>query len=165
MYVDASFSGEWNERWSKDTSSVMSRTGYMIMCAGCPVVCASKLQTEITLSTTESGSIAFSQSLCDTIPLLGLLKDVRDTIPSSEVVPAVHCTVHENNKECIELVETPLIRPRTKHIVIKYHHFGKHVRDGTVSVEYIDTTNQIVNTFTKALADEQFVALWRKFMA
>ena len=43
VYVDASFAGEWNEAWSEDSSSVMSRTGFTIMYAGCPVVWASKL--------------------------------------------------------------------------------------------------------------------------
>ena len=69
-FVDASFAGEWNKAWSDEPSSVMSRTGYMILYAGCPIIWCSKLQTEIALSTTESEYIALSNSLRDVIPLL-----------------------------------------------------------------------------------------------
>ena len=59
-YVDASFAGEWNTSWSDEPSSVMSRTGYVILYANCPIIWSSKLQTEIALSTTESEYIALS---------------------------------------------------------------------------------------------------------
>ena len=63
VYVDASFAGEWNNTWSDEPSSVISRTGYMILYAGCPIIWCSKLQTEIALSTTESEYIAFFPNL------------------------------------------------------------------------------------------------------
>ena len=37
-YVDASFAGEWNTEWSEEPSSVMSRTGYVILYANCPII-------------------------------------------------------------------------------------------------------------------------------
>ena len=51
-FVNASFAGEWNATWSNEPSSVMSRTGYVILYGNCPVIWCSKLQTEIALSTT-----------------------------------------------------------------------------------------------------------------
>ena len=62
-YVDASFAGDWNTSWSDEPSSVMSRTGYVIFYANCPIIWSSKLQIEIALSTTESEYIALSQSV------------------------------------------------------------------------------------------------------
>jgi hypothetical protein len=53
VYLDASFTGDWdqeNAEWDPDNA--MSRTGYVILYASCPVIWASKLQTEIALSTT-----------------------------------------------------------------------------------------------------------------
>ena len=73
MYVDVSLAGEWNTAWSDEPSSVMSRTGNIILYAGCPIIWCLKLQTEIALSTTESEYIALSQSLIGVIPLTGLL--------------------------------------------------------------------------------------------
>jgi hypothetical protein len=53
-YVDADFAGNWKSVTSADPSSVKSRTGYVIMFANCPLLWASKLQTEVALSTTEA---------------------------------------------------------------------------------------------------------------
>ena len=162
--VDASFAGEWNKAWSEEPSSVMSRTGYIILYAGCPIIWCSKLQTEIALSTTESEYIALSQSLRDVIPLMSLLAELKSVFPGTKDMPTIHCTVFEDNKGCIDLVNIPKMRPRTKHIGLKYHHFRKHVSDKTISIKYIDTKDQIADLFTKALSDPQFTYLRDKFM-
>lgn len=47
-YVDAGFAGDWSpEIAEKDSSTARSRTGFVILFAGCPIVWCSKLQTEI----------------------------------------------------------------------------------------------------------------------
>ena len=163
-YVDASFAGKLNKAWSDEPSSVMSRTGNIILYAGCPIIWCSKLQTEIALSTTESEYIALSQSLRDVIPLMNLLQELEKIFPSSADTPKMHCTVFEDNKGCINLVNVPKMRPRPKHIGLKYHHFREHARNKTVSVEYIDTKEQIADSFTKAMNEPQFNYLRDKFM-
>jgi hypothetical protein len=52
------------------------------------------------------------------------------------------------------------MRPRTKHIALKYHHFSKHVADGTVSVVYVETGRLIAD----ALGDVQFCNLRKNKM-
>jgi hypothetical protein len=60
-WVDASHASEWNKSHAEnDPSTAKSRTGYVIMFAGCPLVWASKLQTEIALSSTKVEYIALS---------------------------------------------------------------------------------------------------------
>lgn len=46
-YVDADFAGGWDKADSGNPEAVLSRTGYTLMFANCPVLCVSKLQTEI----------------------------------------------------------------------------------------------------------------------
>jgi hypothetical protein len=46
-YVDADFAGLWNPDEAEDPTTLKSRTGYVITFCGCPVLWASKLQTEI----------------------------------------------------------------------------------------------------------------------
>ena len=60
VFVDADFAGSWNANWSEDQQSVLSRTGYLIKFANCPIVYVSKMQSEIALSTTEAEYIALS---------------------------------------------------------------------------------------------------------
>ncbi len=47
--------------------------------------------------------------------------------------------------------------PRTKHIVIKYHHFRKFVRKKIIQVFPIDTKEPTADIFTKPLKEDLFV--------
>jgi hypothetical protein len=60
LYVDADFAGLWNAENPDESISVKSRTGFIIMIGGTPVIWTSKLQTEIALSTCEAEYIALS---------------------------------------------------------------------------------------------------------
>jgi hypothetical protein len=42
---------------------------------------------------------------------------------------------------------------------IKYHHFRKHVADGTITIHHIDTKQQIADIFTKPLDETLFNCL------
>lgn len=69
-YSDADFSGNYRiEEAETNPSTAKSRTGYAIKYGGCPLLWASKLQTEVALSSTESEYIAISQSLREVIPI------------------------------------------------------------------------------------------------
>jgi hypothetical protein len=72
-------------------------------------------------------------------------------------VPTVNCKVFEDNAGAIELANVPKMRPRTKHINTKYHHFRKYVSEGKISVQHVRTENQIADIFTKNLGRELFL--------
>ena len=132
------------------------RTGFVLFYAGCPIIWLSKLQTESSLSTTESEFIAFSQAMRDLIPMMGLLEELQKVIPYLHSIPILHCKVFEDNRGRIDLINSPRLRPRTKHIALKYHHCREHVQSKTISVKYIETEDQVADIFTKALAAPQF---------
>jgi len=62
-YVDADFAGLYCCESDENPTSVKSRTGYIILLGGFPLVWKSQLQTEISLSTLESEYSALSQSM------------------------------------------------------------------------------------------------------
>ena len=68
-YVVADFAGRWDQPDADNAENVMSRMGYVITYAGCPVLWCSNLQTEIALSTTEEEYIALVQGIHEVIPL------------------------------------------------------------------------------------------------
>ena len=68
-YVDADFAGGWLQNDADNPQNLMSRTGFVIMYAGCPILWSSKLQSKISLSTTEAEYIALSQAVREVIPL------------------------------------------------------------------------------------------------
>jgi hypothetical protein len=72
-YVDADFAGGWNITTSADADNVMSRTGFVITYANCPIYWASCLQTEIALRAAKAEYIAMLSALCEVIPLMTLM--------------------------------------------------------------------------------------------
>jgi len=75
-----------------DKSTAKSRTGYLITYAGCPVTWASKMQTEVTLSTTEAELIAISKGLRMAIPIMNLIEEIMEQgIRRINSCARVHC--------------------------------------------------------------------------
>jgi histone deacetylase 1/2 len=157
-YADASFGGDWNRATAhSDPSTAKSRTGYFITYCGCPVTWASKLQTEIALSTTEAEYIALSTALREVIPLMEQIKEARENGFDFPFAPArVHCKVFEDNSGALEMAIAPKLRPRTKYINCKYHHFRAHVGK-TITIHKVDTAKQVADGLTKPLDDASFI--------
>ena len=55
---------------------------------------------------------------------------------------SMKCTVFEDNNGAVEIAKTPKMRPRTKHIAIKYHHFRTYFYKGDIQIVKIDTSEQ-----------------------
>ena len=123
---------------------------------------ASKLQTEIALSTAEAEYIALSQAMREVLPLMELLKEINNVIPLSLPTPKIHCKVFEDSTSCKAMAESDKFSPRTKHIAIKYHHFLRYVKDKTIQIFHIDTKEQTADIFTKPLDEQLFSYLRNK---
>ena len=72
------------------------------------------------------------------------------------------CIVFEENNSALEIAKTPKMRPRTKYIAIKYHHFRTYIQNGNIKIEKVDTTEQEVDFLTKSLVIQLFCYLRRK---
>ena len=70
------------------------------------------------------------------------------------VRPIVKCTLFEDNSGALILAKSPSMRPRTKHINIKYHHFRMHVASGAVDIVPIDTADQPADMLKKPLYEK-----------
>ncbi len=157
-YCDADFTGNWNRDFAQyDPSMAKSRSGWVIFYARCPIIWASKLQSQVALSTTEAEYIALSMALRDVIPIMELMSEFQAR--NFKVIctkPQVYCKVFEDNSGALELARLPKLRPRTKHINICYHHFREHVRLGLIKVLPIGTDDQIADALTKPLSQNAF---------
>jgi hypothetical protein len=132
--------------------------------AKCPIIWASKLQSQVALSTTEAEYIAMPMALRDVIPIMELLEEMQAR--HFQVIcthPVVYCKVFEDNSGALELARLPKLRPRTKHINVCYHHFREHVRLGLIKVLPISTDDQIADALTKPLVQNAFCK-HRKFL-
>ena len=158
-FVDADFAGGWTQADADNAEQVMSRTGFVIRYAGCPIGWSSKLQSEIALSTAEAEYIALSQALREVIPLMTLLQELSTVFTLYTAAPDFMCKVWEDNQSCIAMAESTKFSPRTKHIALKYHHFKQFQDSGRLKVSYINTEEQLADILTKPLNDQAFFKL------
>jgi len=79
VVVQCKFKHIWNpDAAHVDRANVKSRTGYIMMFAGCQVTLASKLQTETALSTTQADVRALNKVLCTTITIMNPIYELRE---------------------------------------------------------------------------------------
>ena len=68
-YVDSDYAGLFGYEDDQDPVSVKSRTGFTLTLFGCPLLWSSKLQSDISLSSTAAEYIAFSAAMRELIPM------------------------------------------------------------------------------------------------
>jgi len=168
-FVDADFAGGYQKDNTTNPRDCLSRTGYIIKYAGCPIVWSSKLQTTITLSTTEAEYMALSIACREVIYLINLTDELREQgVDLIAAKPVITCQVFEDNAGAIELAKFPKLRPRTKHLAIQYHHFrswtvkGLDGEEPRIKINYISSELQEADIMTKPLAKHQFELLRKR---
>ena len=165
VWVDSDFCGQWDPDTAiYDPTTARSRTGYIIMYAGCPILWASKLQTETALSTTESEYSASSEALRNALPLMELIQEAHEqgiNVPSPQT--KMHCKLFIDNAGAVELFRLPKMRPRTKHINTKMHHFREHLlyQQGKITAHHVPTESQLADIATKPLSEALFIKFWK----
>ncbi len=167
MYVDADFAGMWHTAADlHDPVRVKSRIGYITMLAGCPQLWSSKLQIEFVTMTLEAEFVALSSAMRDLIPTREIFQAIARSIgPNVPEGASLHSIVFEDNNGCLQLATIPKMKPRTKHIGVKYLWFRSKVRPGTgIRILKVESENQLAYLFTKGLAVNQFTTLCTKMM-
>jgi hypothetical protein len=150
VYVDADFVSNYKEEDSNHPDTARSRYGYIVLYGGCPIQWKSQLQTEITLSSTESEYTGLLCALRDAIPMMDLLNEIKQFgFPVLREKPTVHCRVYEDNNGALVMVKEFKYRPRSKHLCVKPHHFRHYVEAGKITVPPISTELQPADMLTK----------------
>jgi len=97
--------------------------------------------------------------------LVWLMEEARQQgIPVLNATTKIHCKVFEDNAGAIEIANVPNMRPRTKNLNIKYHHFREEEKKGTISIYHTRTEEQIADIFTKPLSENPFTKFREKMM-
>ena len=118
---------------------------------GCPVLWVSKPQSEISLSTVEAEYMALSIAIRDMIPFTDQVTELTTVFNQEKLDVKLHSALFEDNDRALKLAIISLYCPRIKHIAIKYNYFIERVKQGMISIVPKDTTEQIVDQFTKGL--------------
>eukprot|EP00980_Cylindrotheca_fusiformis_P030514 scaffold24936_cov171-Cylindrotheca_fusiformis.AAC.1 len=110
-FVDADlFAG--GHRTKEDISNprdCLSRTGFIVKYASCPIVRSSKLQSIIALSTTEAEYMALSAATREVIFLINLTDELcsHHGVELIASQPTIQCQIFEDNAGAIQLAKLP----------------------------------------------------------
>jgi hypothetical protein len=109
----------------------------------------SKKQGSTSLSTTEEKYIVAATCCTQILWMIQTLADLKVTY--TDPIP-LHC----DNTSAINLSKNPVFHSKSKNRPIKYHFIREQVTNRIVQVNYIPSTEQIVDIFTKPLAATPF---------
>jgi len=70
--------------------------------------------------------------------------------------------IYCDNTSAINLSKNPVNHSRTKHIDIRHHFLRDNIEKGNISLEYVQTDNQLADIFTKPLLESNFIRLRRE---
>jgi hypothetical protein len=90
--------------------------------------------------------------------MMNLLKEIKEQgVDLPTTTPVVYCKLFEDNAGAFHLPNAPKMRPQTRHINQKYHHFREWVKSGLIKILPIDTVEQPSDLLTKPLDVASFV--------
>jgi hypothetical protein len=128
-YPDADFAGMYGYESPTDPACAKSRSGFIIVFAGVPVMWQSKLQTETALSTMEAEIIALAACMRELIPIIDMVQSLAVAVGMQSGGVNMKVSVHEDNLGALVLAETlaPQFTPRSKYYAIKTIWFREEI--------------------------------------
>jgi len=138
-YTDAS--------WISSVGDYKSTTGWIFTLAGGAISWKSKKQTCITLSTMESEFVAFASAGQEAEWLRDLLLEVplaKDNV--SKVL--IHC----DSQTTLARAFSEVYNGKSRHVGLRHSLVRKMIKDGIISLTYIQTSYNLADPFTKPLA-------------
>jgi hypothetical protein len=143
--------------WANGKSDRKSVSGWVAKINGDPVSWASKKQRTVALSTCEAELYAEAAAIQEVLWLRGLLKELG-------LPPQMSSVVHGDNQSAIAVSQNGVKGERTKHVDVKYHFITETIEQGSVKLQWVPTTQQQADIFTKALAAPVFLQLRKHLM-
>jgi len=98
-----------------DPAWAKSRTGFVIVFSGVPVMWKSKLQTKTALSTMDAEIIALAACMRELIPIMDMIQELAVAVGKSAGDVSMKVSVHEDNSGALVLAKTlpPQFTPRS----------------------------------------------------
>jgi len=142
-YTDADFGG------SVVTDGAYSTSGYVFQLAGAPVSWSSKRQGEVATSTTHAEYIGQYNAILH-------LQWLRTFLAETHLYTSPVTNIMADNQSAIALSRNPEFHKRTKHFNVKFHYQRAALNTGEISLQYVSTTEQAADGFTKPLGPTAF---------
>ena len=132
--------------WANNPVDRKSMTGYAFYLGDALISWKSRKQRTTALSSTEAEYMALTDAVKEAIWLRKLLGEIGIGVSAKPT------TIFEDNTGCIALAKNPEHHQRTKHIDVRYHMVREQVdKFKTIHLEYVPTSDQVADVFTKVL--------------
>ena len=128
-YVDANFCGLSGSETPNDRIAAKSRTGYVILLTGCPLLWKSSLQTATSISMMKAEYVALSTAMRDMLPLNRLVKPIAKVVTGDDNVKVTtKSDVFKDNNGALAVATLPRNTPQSKFFAVKLYFFCEHVK-------------------------------------
>ena len=141
--------------WAQDQNDRKSVGGFLVRLNGDVVSWQVKKQSTVALSSTEAEYMQMTQAAKEIKWFLNLFTELFQISQSQNYVP--QSTLYCDNQSAIELSKNDLYHDRTKHIDLRYHFIRDCIQKKLFSLQYISTTEQQADIFTKGLQRGLFI--------
>ena len=130
--------------WARNIDDRKSTSGGAFLLGKTHVTWTRKKHNCISQSTAKAKYVVVAVNCTNIVWIKQLLKGMKEEITKPMIL---YC----DNTSVINISKNLLMHIKTKHIIIKYHYLRESIQDKEVKVEYVNTKEQIVDIFTKAL--------------
>jgi hypothetical protein len=146
-YLDTDFASDISDR-----KSIM---GYAFILSGAAVTWTSRKQQAISTSTTEAEYVGLCNAAKEAVWIRNFLQNIGRSIYTG----GAHATrILGDNQGALRLVANPEFHSKSKHIDVQYHYVRELLEKGTISVDYIRTSEMAADCLTKPLKKGQLKA-------
>eukprot|EP01018_Ginkgo_biloba_P036228 Gb_41260 [translate_table: standard] len=146
---DFKLQGHTDSNWAGCANTRRSTFGYSFSLGSTAVTWSSKKQSTVALSSTEAEYKAAFAAASEAIWLRKVLDDMG---LDQEEATELYC----DNQSTIKMAKNHVFHARTKHIEVHHHFIRELILNGDIELLYRPTEDQIVDIFTKPLAQDKF---------
>jgi hypothetical protein len=112
-----------------------------------PISWSSQRQKTVAILTINTEYIAGAKAAKEAVWIRNFINDLR--------IPRVYIDIvllYINNNLALKLTRNPKFYSKSKHINVKHYFIRKKVKERVINTQRVNTTNNLANVFTKALA-------------
>ncbi len=142
--------------WGGDRDDRKSTTGWIIKLNNNTISWLVKKQQTVAISSAEAEYMAIASVAQEVIWIKQFLSELF-YVSMDHLLNK--CVIHTDNMSALAISKNDVHHERTKHIDIKYHFIREGLTHKVYEINWISTTEQLADIFTKAIHGPQFTEL------
>ena len=148
---DLELLGYADANYVSDLSDCRSTTGYLYKLSNAAILWKSSKQTSVARSTADAEYMSVGLCSTEAVWIKNLMMELEIKLLYENPVK-----IFGDNQCCLKIISNPIFHNRMKHIAVQYYYTRELVNDKIISLEYIKSSENTADLFTKALDKKLF---------